>query len=140
MSEILGINAIAEDLLRDPEQVKMVKSKDQVLFTWTDSDNNKETLEKLKKMDIDGIIYDRMDVHNSKEVKESIFLVEKRQEEELLGRSSPVSSCSCSSGHGAGSPGSSSPNASTVQDHSMEISSPPENSIKPLATQTIVSI
>lgn len=137
MSEILGINAIAEDLLRDPEQVKMVKAKNQVLFTWTGDDNNKETLSKLRKMDIDGIIYDRMDVHNSKEVKESIFLVEKRQEEEELGRSSPTSTCSCSSGPRISSPVSS-PNA--VQDHPMGDSSTEENPLKLVPTPTIVSM
>lgn len=107
MAEILGINAMAEDLLRDPGQVDIVKKRGQVLFCWTDDKNDKDTLNCLKGMDLDGIVYDRMDMNNSKLVKESIFLMDKRFESNedddfpvhIHQKTSPThSSCSCASG------------------------------------------
>ena len=39
-----------------------------VLFSWTDDRNDKETVQYLKDLGVDGIIYDRMDQNNSKQV------------------------------------------------------------------------
>uniref|UniRef100_A0A0K2TTA7 GP-PDE domain-containing protein n=2 Tax=Lepeophtheirus salmonis TaxID=72036 RepID=A0A0K2TTA7_LEPSM len=61
MQDILGINAMAEDIQRDPTQVQLVKSKNRVLFCWTDDKNDKETVEYLKQIGVDGVIFDRMD-------------------------------------------------------------------------------
>lgn len=59
----------------------------QVLFTWTDEQNDRATVQHLKKLGVDGVIYDRMDQNNEKPVKESVFLVEviqKRWQTNLL--------------------------------------------------------
>ena len=97
MSEILGVNIMAEDVLRDPTQIDIVKARGQVLFSWTDDNNDKETVNALKKLDVDGIIYDRMDINNTKDVKKSIFRQETLvHEAEIARSSSPTSShCSC---------------------------------------------
>ena len=42
-----------------------------VLFSWTDHRNDKETVQYLKELGVDGIIYDRMDQNNSKQVKDN---------------------------------------------------------------------
>ncbi len=63
-----GISAMAEDIMRDPSQVQLVKSLGQILFCWTDDKNDRDTLKYLKSLGISGVIYDRMDQHNSKEV------------------------------------------------------------------------
>ena len=92
MAEILGINAIAEDILRDPKQLDLTKERRQVVFCWTDDKNDKGTVDYLKKLGLQGIVYDRMDINNSKEVKESVFLVEQRRATLEKLNSSPSSS------------------------------------------------
>ena len=101
MAEILGMNVMAEDLLRDPDQVRLVKERGQILFSWTDDRNDKETVTYLKRLGVNGIVYDRMDVNSSKEVKESIFLTEKRLLESGE-TASTCSSCGSSSSSSAG--------------------------------------
>eukprot|EP00096_Caligus_rogercresseyi_P004256 TRINITY_DN1844_c0_g2_i1.p1 TRINITY_DN1844_c0_g2~~TRINITY_DN1844_c0_g2_i1.p1 ORF type:complete len:439 (+),score=88.82 TRINITY_DN1844_c0_g2_i1:1285-2601(+) len=61
MQDILGINAMAEDIQRDPAQIQLVKSKNRVLFCWTDDKSDKKTVEHLKSVGVDGVIFDRMD-------------------------------------------------------------------------------
>ena len=68
---------MAEALMRDPSQMDLVRSKGQVLFCWTDEQNDKETVKYLKQLGVNGVIYDRMDQNNDKLVKESIFVSEK---------------------------------------------------------------
>jgi len=77
MSGLLGLSAMAEALMRDPSQMDLVRSKGQVLFCWTDEQNDKETVKYLKQLGVNGVIYDRMDQNNDKLVKESIFVSEK---------------------------------------------------------------
>merc|ERR1719186_7843 len=74
MAEMLGISVIAQDVMKEPEQVNLVKERDQVIFCWTDDKNDKETVKYLKDIGINGIIYDRMDQNNEKDIKESIFI------------------------------------------------------------------
>ena len=50
---------MAEDIQRDPSQIELVKSRGQVLFCWTDDQNNPEIVKYLKNLGVDGIIYDR---------------------------------------------------------------------------------
>ena len=52
---------MAEDIQRDPSQVELVKDRGQVLFCWTDDQNNPEIVKYLKKLGVDGIIYDRQE-------------------------------------------------------------------------------
>ncbi len=59
MVEILGVNAMAQDIQRDPCQVQMVRERGQVLFVWTDDQSDSGTVKYLKELGVDGIIYDR---------------------------------------------------------------------------------
>jgi len=78
MSGLLGLSAMAEALIRDPTQMELVKSRNQVLFCWTDEQNDKETVKYLKQLGVNGVIYDRMDQNNEKLVKESIFVSDEK--------------------------------------------------------------
>lgn len=59
MTEILGINAFIDDILRDTSQVQLVKGRNQVIFVWMDEYSDKETVQYLKDLGLDGIVYDR---------------------------------------------------------------------------------
>ncbi|PSN43442.1 hypothetical protein C0J52_02644 [Blattella germanica] len=83
-AEILGINAHTEDILRDSSQVKKVRDAGLVLFCWGDDNNNPATIKHLKELGVHGVIYDKIDVYSSKEVKESIFLAEAREMQRML--------------------------------------------------------
>merc|ERR1712156_1151140 len=96
MAEILGVNAMAEDIQRDPSQVQMVKERGQVIFVWTDDQSDSGTVKYLKELGVDGIIYDRMDVNNSKDAKDSVIICTKEEEEVEKMARSPRSGCSCS--------------------------------------------
>ena len=65
---------MAEALMCNPTQMELVKSRNQVLFCWTDEQNDKETVKYLKQLGVNGVIYDRMDQNNEKLIKESIFV------------------------------------------------------------------
>ena len=54
---------MAEDIQRDPSQVELFKDRGQVLFCWTDDQNNPEIVKYLKKLGVDGIIYDRQEAN-----------------------------------------------------------------------------
>ncbi|XP_017484738.1 PREDICTED: glycerophosphocholine phosphodiesterase GPCPD1 [Rhagoletis zephyria] len=77
--ELLGIVAHSEDLLRDPTQVNLAKSRGLIVFCWGDDNNNKDTIKFLKDLGLHAIIYDKMDVLTSKEVKQSVFLLQARE-------------------------------------------------------------
>lgn len=62
MAEILGVNVMAENIQRDPFQVQTVKDRGQVLFVWTDDQNDSGTVKYLKELGVDGIIYDRFEL------------------------------------------------------------------------------
>ncbi|KAM3959061.1 LOW QUALITY PROTEIN: glycerophosphocholine phosphodiesterase GPCPD1 [Aphomia sociella] len=78
-SDILGIVVHTEDLLRDPSQVKLATNAGLVIFCWGDDNNDKNTIKRLKEMGLHAVIYDKLDQYTTKEVKESIFLVEARE-------------------------------------------------------------
>ncbi|KMR00328.1 glycerophosphocholine phosphodiesterase gpcpd1-like protein [Lasius niger] len=83
-ADILGINVHTEDILRDPSQVKLVKDAGLIIFCWGDDNNDKATIQHLKKLGLHAVIYDKMDEYNPKEVKESIFLVNARETQKEL--------------------------------------------------------
>ncbi|XP_008553502.1 glycerophosphocholine phosphodiesterase GPCPD1 isoform X1 [Microplitis demolitor] len=83
-ADILGINVHTEDILRDPSQVKAVKDRGLIIFCWGDDNNDKATIQHLKKLGLHAVIYDKMDEYNPKEVKESIFLVDARENQKDL--------------------------------------------------------
>ena len=78
MSGLLGLSAMAEAVMRDPSQLEMVRRYGQIIFTWTDEKNDKDTVKALKQLGVNGVIYDRMDWNNDKLVKESIFMTKER--------------------------------------------------------------
>ncbi|XP_052128768.1 glycerophosphocholine phosphodiesterase GPCPD1 isoform X1 [Frankliniella occidentalis] len=82
-ANILGINVHTEEILRDVSQVKMAKDAGLVIFCWGDDNNDASTIKHLKELGLHAVIYDKMDQYNSKEVKESIFLVEARSQKEI---------------------------------------------------------
>lgn len=83
-ADILGINVHTEDILRDPSQVKLVKDAGLIMFCWGDDNNDKATIQYLKKLGLHAVIYDKIDEYNAKEVKESIFLVNARESQKEL--------------------------------------------------------
>ncbi|XP_012226995.1 glycerophosphocholine phosphodiesterase GPCPD1 isoform X2 [Linepithema humile] len=83
-ADILGINVHTEDILRDPSQVKLVKDAGLIIFCWGDDNNDKATIQHLKKLGLHAVIYDKIDEYNAKEVKESIFLVDARESQKEL--------------------------------------------------------
>lgn len=88
-----GLCVHSEDILRDPTQVALVHNRGLILFCWGEDNNDQATIRYLKNLGLNGIIYDKIDVHSAKETKESIFLVEARQEQkELLKIASSTSS------------------------------------------------
>ncbi|RVE42730.1 hypothetical protein evm_012613 [Chilo suppressalis] len=85
-ADILGIVVHTEDLLRDPSQVKLATDAGLVIFCWGDDNNDKNTIKKLKEMGLHAVIYDKLDQYTTKEVKESIFLVEARESQREIMR------------------------------------------------------
>jgi len=92
MAGLLGLSAMAEALLRDPNQLSLVRESGQIIFAWTDDQNDLATVQHLKRLGVDGVIYDRMDQNNEKSIKESVFLKEKRKYASSLGSTSNASS------------------------------------------------
>uniref|UniRef100_A0A2P2I1B8 Glycerophosphocholine phosphodiesterase GPCPD1-like n=1 Tax=Hirondellea gigas TaxID=1518452 RepID=A0A2P2I1B8_9CRUS len=78
-ADILGINLHTEDLLRDASQMELALQNNLIVFCWGDLNNDKSNIAFLKKLGMHAIIYDKIDVYNSKTEKESIFLCEERQ-------------------------------------------------------------
>ncbi|CAH0557778.1 unnamed protein product [Brassicogethes aeneus] len=84
MSELLGINVHTEDILRDPSLVQLAHRNHLVIFCWGDENADPSTIKYLKKLQLHGVIFDKINQFSSKEVKESIFLVEARQSQKDL--------------------------------------------------------
>lgn len=58
-SDILGINVHTEDILRDSSLVKLVKDSGLIIFCWGDDNNDKDTIQHLKKLGLHAVIYDK---------------------------------------------------------------------------------
>lgn len=67
--ELLGIVAHTEDLLRDSTQIKLATDLKLIVFCWGDDNNSVDTIKLLKGLGVHGVIYDKMDVLSTKEVK-----------------------------------------------------------------------
>ncbi|XP_071519746.1 glycerophosphocholine phosphodiesterase GPCPD1-like isoform X1 [Panulirus ornatus] len=78
-ADILGINVHTEDLMRDSSQMQKALEHSLIVFCWGDHNNDQENIKFLKKVGLHGIIYDKIDVYNTKVKKESIFLCEERE-------------------------------------------------------------
>ncbi|XP_058820289.1 glycerophosphocholine phosphodiesterase GPCPD1 isoform X1 [Topomyia yanbarensis] len=83
-TELLGIVAHTEDLLRDQTQVNLATEKGLIIFCWGDDNNCKDTIKHLKSLGIHAIIYDKMDIYSDKAVKESVFLVGARDSQAAI--------------------------------------------------------
>ncbi|XP_055539673.1 glycerophosphocholine phosphodiesterase GPCPD1 [Wyeomyia smithii] len=83
-TELLGIVAHTEDLLRDHSQVNLATEKGLIIFCWGDDNNCKDTIKHLKSLEIHAIIYDKMDIYSDKAVKESVFLVGARESQAAI--------------------------------------------------------
>ena len=59
MSGLLGLSVRAEAVLKNPDRLEKVREHKQVIFVWTDQLNDKETVQHLKKLGVNGVIYDR---------------------------------------------------------------------------------
>ena len=57
---------MAEALMANPLQMELVNKHSQVLFCWTDEQNDRDTVKYLKQLGVNGVIYDRMDQNNEK--------------------------------------------------------------------------
>ncbi|XP_055601409.1 glycerophosphocholine phosphodiesterase GPCPD1 isoform X2 [Uranotaenia lowii] len=68
-TELLGIVAHTEDLLRDQSQINLATEKGLIIFCWGDENNCKDTIKHLKSLGIHAIIYDKMDVFSDKAIK-----------------------------------------------------------------------
>lgn len=55
----LGIDVHAEEILKEKDLIKFVKSHNLVLFCWGEDLNNSEIIAQLKKDGVDGVIYDK---------------------------------------------------------------------------------
>lgn len=92
MIEILGINVHTEDLLKDASLIKHGTEAGLVVFCWGDENADPATIKYLKDLGLHGVIYDKIHEYKSKEVKESIFMVEaKDSQKELIRLAAAVS-------------------------------------------------
>lgn len=55
-----------------------------IIFCWGDENADPGTIRFLKQLGLHGVIYDKIHEYSSKEVKESIFLVEARESQKQL--------------------------------------------------------
>jgi glycerophosphocholine phosphodiesterase GPCPD1 len=65
-------------------QVQEVKRAGLTVFCWGDQNADPSTIKFLKELGLHGVIYDKIYQFSSKEVKESIFLVEARESQKDL--------------------------------------------------------
>lgn len=94
-ADILGVNLHTEELLKDPSLMDSALNNQLVVFCWGDDNNDKSTISFLKKLGMHAIVYDKIDVYNSKSSKESVFLCDECDTlKEEMDSSSPSSSCS----------------------------------------------
>lgn len=56
-------------LLNSNPQINLATDLGLIVFCWGDDNNSKDTIQLLKSLGIHGIIYDKMDVLSTKEVK-----------------------------------------------------------------------
>ncbi|XP_050530961.1 glycerophosphocholine phosphodiesterase GPCPD1-like isoform X2 [Daktulosphaira vitifoliae] len=65
--DLMGVNVHSEDLLRDLSQINMVKETGLSLFCWGEDNNCKDVVNKLKKLGVNAIIYDKLDKSEEKQ-------------------------------------------------------------------------
>ena len=50
---------MAEAVTKDVSQLEMIHKYNQIIFVWTDEQNDKDTVKYLKQLGVNGVIYDR---------------------------------------------------------------------------------
>lgn len=64
--------------------MQLAKQAGLIVFCWGDENADSAVINHLKELGLHGIIYDKVDHYSTKEVKESIFLVEARESQKDL--------------------------------------------------------
>lgn len=77
------MNAFSGVLLQQPDFIKRAQDQGLVVFCWGDENASVDTIRYLKSQGCDAVIYDRMDKYCTKDTKESIFLMEARQANQM---------------------------------------------------------
>ena len=54
-----GVAAYSPELLRHVEMIAWAKKFGLVIFTWGEMNNDEETIDKLKSLGVDAVIFDR---------------------------------------------------------------------------------
>ncbi|XP_033861038.2 glycerophosphocholine phosphodiesterase GPCPD1-like isoform X2 [Acipenser ruthenus] len=93
--DILGINVHTEDLLRNIDYIKEVKSKGLVLFCWGNDNNDHENRRKLKEYGVDGLVYDR--ICDAQPEQPNIFKMEQLKSLKNIIPEETLKSCATSS-------------------------------------------
>lgn len=65
-------------------QIQLAKESGLIVFCWGDDNADPATIKFLKQLGLHGVIYDKIYQYSSKEIKESIFLVEARESQKEL--------------------------------------------------------
>jgi len=79
---LLGVNAQAEEILKDMSLIQKCKSMGLVLMVWGEEANQKENIISLKQAGVDGVIYDR--INEIKDNKKNTFQMEYENKLTLL--------------------------------------------------------
>ena len=60
MADLFGLGVLADEIFKAPQTIDLVRNKrNQVYMSWTDDSHNGETIDQLKTLGLDAIIYDR---------------------------------------------------------------------------------
>ncbi|XP_018494954.1 glycerophosphocholine phosphodiesterase GPCPD1 [Galendromus occidentalis] len=80
---ILGINAHTEELLKNLELISLVKSKKLIMFCWGEDINTTAVIDTLKRLGVDGVIYDKVDCLIEGD-RQEIYLMQPLMASEML--------------------------------------------------------
>lgn len=79
---LLGVAPFSAELLQHVEMISWAKKFGLVIFTWGEMNNNMETIDELKSLGVDAVIFDR--IHEIKSRKENVFKMELNAKLDLL--------------------------------------------------------
>ena len=75
--QLLGISANCDNIFKLPGKVANTHERDLTLFTWGDQLRSEESRRYLKKLDVDGLVCDRINyVTEPEDLKRNIFLID----------------------------------------------------------------
>ncbi|KAI0230939.1 Glycerophosphocholine phosphodiesterase GPCPD1 [Lamellibrachia satsuma] len=79
---LLGVAPFSDELLQHVEMISWAKTYGLVIFTWGERNNKKETIDELKSLGVDAVIFDR--IHEIKPQNENVFKMELKAKLDLL--------------------------------------------------------